>query len=161
MVAYHVDANAILVEPVKNRGATTLLNAWQKIFDRLHKAGSRPNAWILDNECSTQLKDAMHKNTVTYQLVPPHCHRANAAERAIQTFKAHFKSGLALLDPDFPIREWDRLLLQAEITLNLLRSAKVNPKISAHAFLFGTFGYDKNSLVLPSIKVLAHSKPDV
>ena len=61
MVTYHVDANVFLVEPVKNRGATTLLNAWQKSFNRLHKAGLRPNAWILDNECSTQLKDAIHK----------------------------------------------------------------------------------------------------
>ena len=35
------------------------------------------------------------------------------------------------MDPDFPIREWDHLLTQAEITINLLRSARTNPKLSA------------------------------
>ena len=56
------------------------------------------------------------KNPVQYQLVPPHTHRANAAEGAIQTFKNHFKSGLASLHPDFPVAEWDRLLDQAFIS---------------------------------------------
>ena len=32
-------------------------------------------------------------------------HRANAAERAIQTFKTHMKAVLALLYPKFPVRE--------------------------------------------------------
>ena len=68
---------------------------------------------------------------------------------------------MSLLDPNFPIREWDWLLFQAEITLNLLPSAKVNPKLSACAFLFGTFNYNKNPLVPPGIRVLAHSKPDI
>ena len=40
---------------------------------------------------------------VKYQLDKPHLHRANAAKRAIQTFKAHFKAGLASLDPAFPV----------------------------------------------------------
>ena len=62
----------------------------------------------------------MLRNKTTFQLVPPHTHRANAAERAIQTFKNHFKAGIASLDPDFPITEWDRLLEQAFLTLNLL-----------------------------------------
>jgi hypothetical protein len=31
---------------------------------------------------------------INYQLVPPHMHRRNAAERAIRTFKNHFISGL-------------------------------------------------------------------
>ena len=31
------------------------------------------------------------------------------------------------------VAEWDRLLFQAELTLNLLRSSRVNPKLSAYA----------------------------
>jgi hypothetical protein len=49
---------------------------------------------------------------MNYQLVPPHCHRTNAAERAIRIFKEHFKSGLATVDPDFPVHLWDRILPQ-------------------------------------------------
>ena len=67
--------------------------------------------------------------------MPLHNHRANVAERAIQTFKNHFKAGLASVDEQFPIAEWDRLLDQAFLTLNLLRTARVNPKLSAHAYL--------------------------
>jgi hypothetical protein len=62
-----------------------------------------------------------------YQLVPPHFHRRNAAERAICTFKEHFVAGLASVDPDFPLHLWDRLLPQAEMTLNLLQSSRQNP----------------------------------
>ena len=73
----------------------------------------------------------MEKRKVAFQLVPPHNHRANAAEREIQTFKNHFKAGLASLDPNFPVCEWDRLLPQAFLTLNLLRASRANPKLSA------------------------------
>ena len=52
----------------------------------------------------------MTKNDVTWQLVPPKTHRCNAAEQAIQTNKNHLNAGIALLDPSFPVREWDRLL---------------------------------------------------
>ena len=105
----------------------------QKKFDT---AGVTTKTWILDNEVSQELRGAMDKKSVKYQLVPPYSHRANAAERAIQTFKNHFKAGLASLDPDFPIAEWDRLLDQAFLTLNLLRAARINPLLSAHAYLF-------------------------
>jgi hypothetical protein len=36
-------------------------------------------------------------------LVPPHCHRRNAAERAIRTFKKHFVARLSSVDPSFPM----------------------------------------------------------
>ena len=72
-------------------------------------------------------------------------HRRNAAERAIQTFKDHFIAGLASVDPQFPIQEWDRLLPQATITLNLLRNARVNPKLSSYAYLFGVSRLQQNT----------------
>ena len=59
----------------------------------------------MDNECAKDLKDGFYKEKVKFQLVPPHSHRANMDERVIQTFKDHFKTGLALVDPDFPIGE--------------------------------------------------------
>jgi len=83
----------------------------------------------------------MQKVKTSHQLVPPHNHRANASERAIQTFKNHFKAGLGSVDPDFPMGEWDRLLPQAFLTLNLLRRSRINPKLSAHAFIFGQFDF--------------------
>jgi hypothetical protein len=60
---------------------------------------------------------------LTYQLVPLHIHCCNAAERAIQTFKNHLLAILASCDPDFPIAEWDCLLIQCDRHLNLLHSS--------------------------------------
>ena len=158
MVAYNYDANAILVEALKNRQAASIVDAWTLINKKLNEAGIQPNTYILDNECSSELKKAFHKDSIGFQRVPPSCHRANMAERAILTFKSHFKAGLASLDPDYPIREWDRLLPQAEMTLNLLRSSRLNPKLSAHAFLFGQFDYNKTPIVPPGTKVVVHKK---
>ena len=58
---------------------------------------------ILDNEASAEYKRSIKtKWNAKYQLVPPHTHRSNAAERTIRTFKAHFLSILAGVAPDFP-----------------------------------------------------------
>ena len=64
------------------------------------------------------------------------------------------------MDPDFPIHEWDRLLPQCVLTLNLLRAARINPKLSAWAYLFGEFDYLKTPLAPPGTKVLVHMKPN-
>ena len=61
----------------------------------------------MDNEASAEIKQAILKHNIEYQLTPPHIHPINAAERAIRTFKKHFISGLATVDPTFPIKEWD------------------------------------------------------
>jgi hypothetical protein len=91
--------------------------------------------------------------------VPPHIHQRNAAERAIRTFKNHFIAGLCSTNPDFPLRLWDKLLPQAETTLNLLRAARVQPNISAHEIMFGAYNYNKHPLMPPGTKVVVHKKP--
>ena len=96
-----------LVQALKNREANSIVEAWTKINERLKKAGLQPKTLILDYECSRDLKTAFGKEKIMFQMVPPSTHRANAAERAIQTFKNHLKAGLASTDPKLPIREWD------------------------------------------------------
>ena len=117
--------------------------------------------YVLDNECSAEIKSAFDKYNVAFQRDKPYLHRANAAERAIQTFKNHMKAVLASLDPKFPVREWDRLLPQIELTLNLLRASRINPKLSAYAILHGQFDYNKTPLVPMGTKVVAHLKPEI
>ena len=84
------------------------------------QADAAPNTYVIDNEISSDFIAALTKNNTSYQLVPPHTHHRNLGERAIQTFKNYFESGLASVDPNFPLSEWDRLLEQANITVNLL-----------------------------------------
>ena len=70
----------------------------------LTQAGMAPNTYVMDNEISSDFIAALTKN-ISYQLVPPHTHRHNLGEHDIQTFKNHFKSGLASVDPNFPLSE--------------------------------------------------------
>jgi hypothetical protein len=86
---------------------------------------------VLDNECSADLKKAFTKYNVQFQKVPPKEHRVNAAERAIRTFKNHFVATLCSVDSRFPLNLWDRLLPQTTLTLNLLRSSRIHPSMSA------------------------------
>ena len=107
LIVYDYDSNTILQEPSKNRTAGEIKRAWSVIHAKLSKAGVAPQLYILDNEISTELKTKMAKNNIQFQLVPPHIHRRNAAERTIQTFKHHFLSTLATCDKNYPLVEWD------------------------------------------------------
>ena len=161
LVVYHYDANAILDSTLKRRTAGDITNAYMKIYQRLQTSGNAPKTFILDNETSSKLLDAFVKNKIAFQKVPPHQKRRNAAERAIQTWKDHFLSGIASLSPEFPIHEWDRLVPQAEMTLNLLRNARSNPKLSSYAYLFGMLDFNATPLAPPGTKVVFHNKPEV
>jgi hypothetical protein len=103
----------------------------------------------------------MHEQQVDFQLAPPHVHCRNAAERAIRTFSNHFTSILCGTNPTFPLHLWDKLLPQCEMTLNLLRGSRINPKLSAYAQLHGAFDYNKTPLALPGTKVVIHEKPSI
>jgi len=126
-IVYDYDSNAILAEPLRNRQAATIRDAWIKLSQVLIRCGQFPTIFIFDNECSADLKNALFKIDIKYQLAPPYIHRRNAAKRAIQTFKHHFLAGLASCNKNFPMREWDRLTYQAQLTLNLLRNSRITP----------------------------------
>ena len=161
LIGYHYDANCILGHPVKDRKAPTLTSAWKHIHNEFSKAGVAPEVWILDNEVSADLKTAFTQQQSKFQLVPPNSHRRNLAERAIQTWKNHFKSGLATADPNFPLSEWDRLIPQANITLNLLRTSRANPALSAHAHIYGQFDFSVTPLAPPGTKVVVQLDPKI
>ncbi|KAL7479775.1 hypothetical protein ACHAW6_005495, partial [Cyclotella cf. meneghiniana] len=94
------------------------------------------------------------------ELVPPGCHQCHAAEVAIRNFKAHFLSILAGTADDFPLQLWDKLLPQAEITVNLLRHSNATPTISAYAHMNGPFNYNKMPLAALCCNVQVHEKAD-
>ena len=105
------------------------------------------------------MKDTIKSYIAEFQLAPPHQHRQNAAENAIKTFKSNFLSGLATCNKNFPITEWDRLLSQAELTLNLLRNARCNHRLSAWAYLNGNHDFNRHPLAPPGTKNIIHLKP--
>jgi hypothetical protein len=113
----------------------------------------------MDNEASSALKKRFTEKEMSYQLVPPHFHLTNGADRAIRTFKEHFKAGLARVDPDFPAHLWGILYPQAEITLNLLRSSRLHPQLSSAAHYHALIDYNKTMFGPPGCKISAHEKP--
>jgi hypothetical protein len=86
-------------------------------------------------------------------------HHKNRAEHAIRTFKAHFLSILAGVDPSLPPYLWDLLFPQAELTLNLFQQSALNPWILAWEFFQGPFDFNKTPLGPVGCRVLIHAKP--
>ena len=158
MVTYDYDINAILDEPIKNRQVATIRDAFLKIHNDLKERGRKSKFYIMDIECSSKLKEAMEKYEIDFQLAPPHMHRQNAAERAIRTCKNCFIYEFSTTDPDIPISNRDRLISHCVITFNILQNSKVNPALSAYAYLFGPYDFNKSPMVPPGTRLIVHEK---
>ena len=87
LVAYDYTINAILVRPTKDLESTTIITAFDSIFQELKSKGFKPQLNITDNQAVAALKDYLHGENCEWQFVEPNNHRVNAAERAILTFK--------------------------------------------------------------------------
>jgi hypothetical protein len=161
MIVYNYDSNHILAEPLRSRSEHKLVRAYTKLRTTLSNRGIFPILQKLDNECPAGLKKFMLDKGVDYQLMPPHLHRTNAAEKAIRTWKDHFIAGLSSTDPAFPLHLWCRLIQQTTTTLNLLQPSRINPKLLAEAQLNGAFDCNHTPCRPPGTKVLLYKTPGV
>ena len=130
-VCYVYKPNAILVRPMKSRSDACMVGAYTDIYKYLDSVNQKQTLTVTDSEASKAVQNYIQSQDVDWQLVEPDNHRVNAAKRAIQTFKNHFIAGLATVDKRFPLQLWCRLLTQAEMTLNMLRTSRVDPSKSA------------------------------
>jgi hypothetical protein len=160
MVAIHLDANYIFAEPMHNRSKEEMIWAYEKIINRMRMAGLGIKKHTLDNEASDAFKQYISQQQIQIELVPQGNHRRKQAERAIQTFKAHFIAILAGVHGKFPLSLWCHLLEPTELTLNLLRQSKVAPKISAFAHIHGHHDYMKKPFAPLGYAIEAHVKPE-
>eukprot|EP00804_Cyclotella_cryptica_P013809 CCRYP_019429-RA/>CCRYP_019429-RA protein AED:0.41 eAED:0.41 QI:0/0/0/1/1/1/3/0/512 len=159
MVMVDIDFGAILVEPIKNRTDLELTRAYSTLITRLHRAGVVPRKHVLDNEISTAMKTLITDTyKMTYELVPPGCHRRNAAEVAIRNFKSHFLSILAGVADDFPMKLWDKLLPQARLPSTYSDSPTPHQRFPPTAHLNGPFDYNKMPLAPMGCSVQVHEK---
>ena len=161
MVTYDHDSNTIHDEPMKNRSGPELLKSYTAIHNLLSERGLAPKIHYLNNECPTVLQKFMTAKDKRFQLVLPHPHRRNSAERVIQTFKNHLIAGLASINKNPPVHIWCRLLPHCLLTLNLLRPSWINPKLSAYAQLHGAFNFNRTPLAPPGTKSIIHDKPTI
>jgi hypothetical protein len=159
MVLYDYDSNAILAQPIKDRTAPELLKAFQFMEQELVARGLKPKLVKLDNEASKLLKNYLYQQDIAFKLVPPYSHRRNSAERAIRSFKDRLIAGLCSTDKSFPMHLWDRILPQAVMALNMLRTSRLNPKLSAATHIFGQHDYNRAPLSPPGTIIIANETP--
>ena len=53
---------------------------------------------------------------------------------------------------------WDRLLDLIQIPLNMIRTTRCNPNISAHVMMEGNFYFNKPPLATPGTEFIVHKK---
>jgi hypothetical protein len=119
MVCYITYCNYVKFFAMNSRYASEWVKAYDIIHQELTIKGFKPKLQTLNTEAYAALQTFLTANDIAYQLVPPHCHRHNAAKRAIRTFQKRFVAGLSSFDPSFQMHLWDRLLPQVEITLKI------------------------------------------
>ena len=122
----------IHLELLASRSDSAIVDAFSRTHQWFLHLGHFVQFQVLDNEAPKGLRQHFIAQNIQYEFVPPFNHRANKAERAIQTFKRHFISILAGTHPSFPIDFWHELIPQAEITLNMMRAFADQRNISAY-----------------------------
>ena len=148
-------SNTILQAPLVNRKDKHRIRAYNSIMQRLTEKRHQVDVQILDNEVSTKFrKTNMDDWNETYQLVHPNVHQRKIVERSIRTFKEHFISVLDVVDPTFPKFMWDNLLVQTELTINLLRQAKLNPSMSTREYFNSAFDFTATPLAPIGCKLI-------
>ena len=68
--------------------------SFPKLLYILTSAGHNPKLQIMDNEACDILKKTLLKKNIPNQIVTPHIHFQNAAEKSIQTSKEHFNAAI-------------------------------------------------------------------
>ena len=68
---------------------------FKTVYEKQEKRGIKKKFHIMDNEASSTVMSWLERNKVDAQTVAPHNHRANTAERIIDTAKHQFIEGMA------------------------------------------------------------------
>jgi hypothetical protein len=159
LIFYVEAANYIHIEPLTAKSSAAYLQALIKATAFLNSRHIPVSGFVLDNQISGPVRSfLLDKGTI--QLVPPGTHRVNRAERAIRTFKNHFVATLATTHPDFPLHLWDELLVQTEITLNMMRSSAVSNSMSAYQQVCGRYDFNATPIAPLGTKVLVYESAE-
>jgi hypothetical protein len=156
---YIYNADAIWSIPIKSRSKEELLRAIIEVYTWLTARGYQPFLHKMGNETSHDIEAFIALEQVKLQYTPPDMHHTNPAKRAVHTWKNHFMAGIAGLPPSFPLAHWCQLMTQSNAKLNMMHPCYLNPLLSAHKALEGTFLFDTTPMAPISMEVLVHQKP--
>ena len=79
MMMVDIDSSGILVKPMNSRKDAKMIRTYQSTILRLKRANIQPKKHVMDNEVSKAMK-SVTRDKYQLKLVPPGCHRRNAAE---------------------------------------------------------------------------------
>jgi hypothetical protein len=152
----------IHLEAIKSRDKSEYIRAYRNTYAFFASHGHHPSCQRLDNETSDDLERMFRDDLkVSFQYVPTTCHRRNKAERAMRTMTNHLAAMMATTHPDFPQYLWDEMLLQAEITINMLRPYDGNTSICAYEGIFGhKYDFMAHPLAPVGTAVMVYTSPD-
>jgi hypothetical protein len=153
---YHYESNSILAMPLKGLDDISIFNMYKMHFNILTSKGFKPKLNVMDNQATKQIKQFLTKQDCRLQLVEPHNHHVNAAERAIQMFKNAFIAALATTDSEFSLQLWDKLTPQVQDTLNLMHASRINPTISMYKALNGPYNWNRYPLAPLGCKAVTY-----
>ncbi len=159
-VLYHYKANAILATPVAGLDDKSIFKAYKMQFDNLTSKGYKPKINIMDNQATKHIKAFLMEQQCQLQLVEPHNHRLNAAERAIQAFKDAFIAVLATTDSNFPLQLWGKFAPQVQDTLNMMRASRIDSTVSAYEQLNGPYDWNRYPLAPLGFKAVIYKDGD-
>ncbi len=153
------DPNYIKSVPIKNQSKEVLLQAYGEVYTWLTARGYHPLLHKLDNKASRDVKVFIMAEQVKIQYTPPDMHPTNPAKRAIRLWKNHFMVSIARIPSFFLIANWCRLTPQSNMTLNMMHPCHLNPLLSTHKAMDGSFSFNAMPLAPLGTEVLVHLKP--
>ena len=104
----------------------------------------------MDNETSRDVEEFIESQNADVQYAAPGSH-CPPAKKAVQTYKACFKSTAASLSDKFPVGYWCRLCEQVDLSVSIWRSV--------WAACEGNFHFDSTPIAPPGTEMLMHNKP--
>ena len=151
LLTYADSPNYIKVSVIKNYTQAAFLKTYASHVDFFTTTNPSlsfsPTLAVFDNILHDDLRRYLQRKNIPVQLVPPGNHRANNAERAIQTFKKAFIACLATAHPDFPLDALEYLAPHLEFCLNILRKSRADPSVSAWEQLHGRYNHHRLPLI--------------
>jgi hypothetical protein len=147
--------------PKKSRSSSDYVSSFAFILAFFIVHSQPLPSLIDDNETSLECREYFLSQRLPVTFVPPQTYRSNPAERAVRTGKNHLISVFSSTHPDFPDDLWDQLLPYVEITLNVMRSWRPDPSLSAWPGLHRlSYDFSAHPIHPPRQLFLAFSDPE-
>jgi hypothetical protein len=121
---------------------SSFIAAFSKVFVILRAREYQPALNVMDNSCSKAVEKHIQANKKDIQLVPPHNHDINAAERAIAMLKKYFVAAFATVDMlcpySFGMNFYHKLNLHSVFYCSPVATRVVQPTRNFTAHLIST-----------------------